>query len=145
MWGTFTGRVDRISSLPSLPPLRSNATMPSSLPGAGASCPGWSSNASVTSDASNPPPFEDYSDTYLAKLVKRAASRPPTSSRRSAAVPTAARSGKSCDRQEGLFSAPVRFAAFFGIISLVGHRWSAAQSAALHCRVTGARVEKIVA
>ena len=39
----------------------------------------------------------------------------------------------------------VRFAALYGIISLVGYRWSAAQSAALHCRVSGARVETIVA
>ena len=35
----------------------------------------------------------------------------------------------------------IRFAALFGIISLVGYRWSAAQSAAHHCRVSGARVE----
>ena len=39
----------------------------------------------------------------------------------------------------------VRFAALFGIISLVGYRWFAVQTAALHCRVSGARVETIVA
>ena len=38
-----------------------------------------------------------------------------------------------------------RFAALFGIISLVGYRWFEALRAALHCRVSGARVETIVA
>ena len=42
-------------------------------------------------------------------------------------------------------AALIRFAALFGIISLVGYRWSAVQTAALHCRVSGARVETIVA
>lgn len=32
----------------------------------------------------------------------------------------------------------IRFAALFGIISLVGYRWSVALRAALHCRVSRA-------
>ena len=44
-----------------------------------------------------------------------------------------------------MFATPARFAALFGIISLVRYRWAAVQSAALRCRVSGACVEMIVA